>query len=953
MLLALWAPACLDGGDNKALTGLTSDHAGPLGPSVVFDPLRKPVPEVPFPNDLILTPSDQTASGSAWNVTVEAPTDGERRLRKLLNTLDGFGLFAPIFVRFDGPLDLSTLSRESVYVVNVEPGHAREGEIVPLDLGRGHFPTQRSGSPFWAFDERAALPDLVFPADNKADTDGDGELETVSHWEVATNTLILRPVIPLAPSATHAVVLTRDLLGWTHDEDGHPVAAPVRSPFIGKAHAAQVEEVARGVEILGLGNDDLAFGWSFTTSDPAARALAFRDGVHGEGPLAWMADEVPARLAEIHDQTITIDGDEDGDGEPDPGTRDHRWILQPQLVENIFSLIGGAVPLTSGFDFAGFKSIDYFVFGSFDSPNMRTGLDAAFGPNPHTGEGTVESEKIPFFLSVPQETELHKPPFPVMLYFHGTATSRMEVLVLVDALARQGIAALSFDEVGHGPIIPDLALVLAEGDFDISLAELLIPLVIDLIVPEMADQFEGLGFFEALDLLETVGFWRELAVNGRTEDTNGDGTLRSSESFFFANPFKQCASFMQDVVDIFQIVRMLREFDQDAVPDAIDAPHLADFDRLNQNLLAADFNADGILDIGGPAVPIGVAGTSLGGFHAAFAAAVEPEIISSTPIVGGGGYLDIMTRSRQREQTQWIFLETFGPLVIGCPDGSGGVWLSWNDDTDKCKAEFVVAKSFAHVAALPKGSLVRLSNLDNGESTSRFIGDTPGFSLAIAADLWDQIEVTVIPPEGERTVVPTNSPYKGVGLQRNTPRFRRFLALAQQVLGQCDPISVARNLFVDPLRDHPPTNMLLELALGDRTVPISTGVMLALAAGMFGTDESEWGPVMDGLIAQGVMEGSDYDVDDLFGDNPPEAPPMGPMVPIETGTGHSTVRFAHVQGHHEYVLTHPTELPSGEPFDLGLHSQGRIVLYHRSEGDVVHDDLCIAEYECPLLEPSP
>ncbi len=109
-------------------------------------------------------------------------------------------------------------------------------------------------------------------------------------------------------------------------------------------------------------------------------------------------------------------------------------------------------------------------------------------------------------------------------------------------------------------------------------------------------------------MLEEIGLWRELAVEGRTEDENGNGALESSESFFFANPFRMCASFWQDMVDLFQIVRIIRSLDPAAVPAAIDEPYKADPARLMQNLLAADFNADGVLDIGGPDVQISIAG---------------------------------------------------------------------------------------------------------------------------------------------------------------------------------------------------------------------------------------------------------------------------------------------------------------------------------------------------------
>ena len=61
-----------------------------------------------------------------------------------------------------------------------------------------------------------------------------------------------------------------------------------------------------------------------------------------------------------------------------------------------------------------------------------------------------------------------------------------------------------------------------------------------------------------------------------------------------------------------------------------------------------------------------------------------------------------MLRSRLRQITRVIFLEVFGPLVIGCPDGDGGLWLSFNDESNKCSDAAEV--SFAHWEDVPQGT---------------------------------------------------------------------------------------------------------------------------------------------------------------------------------------------------------------------------------------------------------
>ena len=599
-----------------------------------------------------------------------------------------------------------------------------------------------------------------------------------------------------------------------------------------------------------------------------------------------------------------------------------------------------------------FQSVDYFVFGSLHTPDLRTGEDGMVGVNFHTGQGAVEVSDVPYLISVPKAVPgRHEPPFPVVLYFHGTATSRMEALAVANQMARQGLAMLSFDQVGHGPIIPDIPLLVASQGLDISMIEIFGPVVAELMVPDRVDEFIGLGWEELLEKMGEIGLWNELALHGRTEDQNGDGALESSEGFFWGNPFKMCGSIWQDLSDFFHAVAVLRGFSEAAVPPALEDPANASIEALTPHFLAGDFNADGVLDLGGPDVQLSVAGTSLGGLHAILAAALEPEVTVATPIVGGGGMADLMMRTDFKMIVKRIFLETFGPLVVGCPDGEGGVWLSFNDDSRDCRPEPAETQSFAHLADVPPGSLVRVVNLDNDETAALYTDTSLGFSLAVPTDLGDHLEVAVLRPGAESgdgwERVQVYSPYEGVAMQRNTPRFRRFIGIVNNVLDRCDPIAVAHHLFQDPLPGHPPVDILYEMALGDETVPISAGVQVALATGLFGAEEAEWRPVMEELIERGVMTGSDYDVDDLLADNPVDAPPLGPLAPVESSPdGVSSVRFADVHGHHEWII----DVDPDAEFDKATYTQHQVVLFHWSRGAQVVDDLCIQETTCAILD---
>jgi hypothetical protein len=88
-------------------TGLGPSATG-AGPMVIWDPERRPEPEVPFPNDSATVLDPASLTGRRLNLSASSPLQVERHLRERLNRLDGFSLFGMITVSFDAPLDLST-----------------------------------------------------------------------------------------------------------------------------------------------------------------------------------------------------------------------------------------------------------------------------------------------------------------------------------------------------------------------------------------------------------------------------------------------------------------------------------------------------------------------------------------------------------------------------------------------------------------------------------------------------------------------------------------------------------------------------------------------------------------------------------------------------------------------------------------------------------------------------
>jgi hypothetical protein len=938
LLLASTLVACAS--EDPGAAGLNVEVAL-HGPSVVFDPLRLPDPEVPFPNDLSLRAAAETASGYAWNLSGHKASEHRRVLFDRLDKLDGFGTFAPVMLPFDGPLALDSVDEASVMIINIDPSSARYGEHAPLDLGKGYYPSIMELGGYFGQDPNADTYDLVFPVSNWDDLNGDGVPERLTFYEAESNTLLLRPLIPLAEKAKHAVLITRNLEGW-RVIDGVPTRAPVRSPFPYKAHAAQAEDIRKALVVAGMDASELAFGWTYTTADLSTPMVDLRRGMYGEGPMKVLADKHQVGFTEIRDNGILHDALEPYEADP----RDSVYTLTGDFLGEIFGIIGGIQGGDSNYDLD-FPNVAYVVFGSVEAPELRTEPDKAIGLDFHTGEGEVGRHPVPFLVTVPKTTERFKPPFPVMFYFHGTGTSRMESLAIADAMGRQGVSVVAFDQVGHGPLIPDIPTLLEENPEQANLARLLPPILAQLLVPHRAAEFNGLDLDEALAEFYKIGFFAELAVIGRSVDANGDGRIDIAEDFFSANPFRQCASFQQDMVDFMSLVQAIRGLRQADVPAALDDPKSASVEELMPSLLAGDFNADGVLDIGGPDVALSAAGTSLGGFHSILGAALEPEVTTVTPIVAGGGFADIMTRSGLRFITERLFLEVFGTVVVGCPDGEGKLWISQGNDADECKPDARDPETMQVVDALEPGTPITLYNDLNGEWERGEINAQGGFSISVESDKGDALRLRLAPWEAPAQELTIISRFEGSGYHRNSTRFRRAVGVQQHVFDRCDPITFARRLYWDPLPGYPPTNVLFFNALGDDTVPASTGVNVALAAGVFGKTREEWAPRVDALIAAGVLENGHFDVDDARGDNPPETPGLGVQTPEPSATGVSSVRFGDVNGKHEYIAGY-----TKDDFNFGHYHQHILALYHRCEGRVVVDQPveCLGDRACELLD---
>ncbi len=312
---------------------------GGTGPMVRYEPLAKPDPEVPWPNDLATIVDLTSPTGRRLNTATAVPLEVEANLRRQLNRLDGFSVNGAITVSFDAPLDLATVTAETFRVIDVTPGSKTFGEAMPLDFGEGAFPVTFKPRAVFPFEEDADLPDLVFGRDNEIDG------VRVSHWEVETNTLIVRPLFPLRPKTTYAAVITTGMTGT----DGEPA----RSPFDTVNHTGQTRALAALPELV---DDEIAFAWAFTTRSVTDDGAAIRDGLDGVGPLGWLKDRYPGKFTSFVDTSV------EDDGHGGVYTLDPRAL--PELLGPLTLAFGGLNTLD-------FRGVSHLVFGTFEAADLR------------------------------------------------------------------------------------------------------------------------------------------------------------------------------------------------------------------------------------------------------------------------------------------------------------------------------------------------------------------------------------------------------------------------------------------------------------------------------------------------------------------------------------------------------------------------------------------------------
>ncbi len=918
--LGLGLPACIllaACAVDTAPEGLRRTPSGP-GAHVVFDTARRPLPEVPLPNDIATFPDPTSRTGLRVNVSLVAPTAMERIARDGLNDLEGWGTYAPIWASFDKSpdadprepaLDLAALrtrmprgdfdfADDPVYLVNLTTGVP-----VVLDMGSGSLQTVlREPGLYWPNDPHAEDSTLLFETREEGagltqadyrpelDTDFDGVLDhpntlgragidtydnLLTWYERETDSLILRPLVPMEEKTEYAVVFTDRLVGSDHrpvvspfDYVHHPQqragAQRLRSALNDARHAAYYGDLA------GTGLDHVAFTWTFTTQPTQEDLRLLRDGLYGKGPFARWQSEFPAKIV-VSNAAGKIAG---GEAQPAGWQSDPKCVV-PATKPYVFNLgdpgvlkqftdilgkVGGGSPRDNAALVESLSHISHVIIGDYESPYLigdpqHEGADDRFHLNFTTGQGEIGHDKVHFWMVVPKETPQHRQPFPITIEGHGYGGQAENVISFGGELARQGVASVTLDMPHHGMALPAGQDAIVRG------------------------ALTGMCY----------GPFSEAVMAGRAQDLNGDGVKDSGWWWWTPHLFHVRDNVRQGILDSMQLSRILASFDGKALGDQ-------DFNGDGAAELAGDFDSNGTPDVGGP---ISALGGSLGGIVTQVLGGVDHQLQALVPVVGGGGLTDIALRSYGVANA--VMEQALTPILVAVPASErplSGTNKQTNCGGDDRSVRFVlndgrdspeVEVACLHPGELDPGMTVRLVNVRTREV--RCAGTTAGgrFRVPIPASNGDPLDVQIYTqahavtsygtcelrpgaPAGRRIATfeqraphPTQvagdatcnaddgcaqfmdrffavgshlvAPQEGLGLARQTPLFRRFFSLGQMVLDPADPINFAPYAALKPLVApdgslRPPRPVLNMPSVGDNYVAAHSEIAYGRAAGI-------------------------------------------------------------------------------------------------------------------------
>lgn len=776
-------------------------RAEPADITVKFDFDHLPLPDIPLPNDIATRPDPTSPTGLRINASMLAATSYERRTRRLIDGLDGWGVYQPITVPFTGPIDVLSVrerhddtdyetSDDAIYLIDIDRDSPDFGRIHHLDVGNGNYPivierldkygdnSPREWNQNVVFDESDEDQNgngVLDPSEDAnrngmldagEDLDGDGVLDHAEDND-ADGVLDKPNYLPGRSPAREDLAGRADALMSFYERETNtllvsPLAPlreetryavvvtrrvldtdgdPVGSPFAFINHTAQTDDLQPLFEVLpdGLAAEDIAFAFSYTTESVTKDWIAVREGLYGEGPQAHFAEEFPAEITRLFPLK------EIGPGTKFPD-RTNRYLIAQEDWRNPLALIvqmfQGGDPNTQAYKsiIEGHEYVDFHVQGTYTSPQLFDRFDA---------DGkflSLDDQSWPTDLERrPAKTRAEEIPFWVVVPRKEVSSRGQGKMAPVMLLGHGYTGNRAGELLGFAGFLAQFGIASLSTD-NVSHGLPLAPSDLDLLRGLLDSA--GLG-----PAGEAITFNRGGDQNHdgfHDQDLNKDGTIDSGADFWTAYLFHMRDVVRQSAVDYMQLIRILRSWDGkkkwEFDVDGDGKPEPVDLNGDGVVDLAGDFDCDGVVDIGKDS-PLFVMGGSLGGIMSTTLGGVEPEVDAIIPIAGGGRLTDIGNRSLQGGVPDAVLVRVMGPLYLATLADDGSTQLA----TQVTELNDMKTVPITKVAGLLPGDTIVVENTTNGEVGCGYLvpdaipddGVAARARVSVASDVGDATEIRV------------------------------------------------------------------------------------------------------------------------------------------------------------------------------------------------------------------
>jgi len=356
----------------------------------------------PFPSDRFTVADSSQLTNRRMNLLLPDPASRPSDYADIsvINTLDGFNLQPRLSIPFSGPIDVSTVSSSTVFLITLEDPTAPQepgGQIVGIN-------------------------------------------QTV--WDVATNTLHLESDELLEQHTRYALIVTRGI----HDAEGEPVEPSEEFERFrhdlnfGQTHDAALEEYRKDLldglkaaRQAGIAEKDIATASVFTTQSATAVLEKIRDQIH-------TASSAPADFSLGPGGTRTVF--------PLDAVRGITFNRHTRVDPTALSPISINVAALQSIPGA----VGTIAFGKYLSPDYQVHPGEFIPPvGTRTGTPEVQGTNELYFNVILPSGPTPAGGWPVAIYGTGINGNKNEWLPFVAAsLASHGVATIAINAVGTG-----------------------------------------------------------------------------------------------------------------------------------------------------------------------------------------------------------------------------------------------------------------------------------------------------------------------------------------------------------------------------------------------------------------------------------------------------------------------------------------------------------------------